>query len=237
MAKIKRKPIGEVNEAKRGAIPPPPPPPPTPKVLAPSPPSYHILIFLVAFVVVLLARLYHDFDPHEHLLPSRTLSLSNNPPPCSQRTGFQYDPADESLARGLHLVCVHKDSSTMTVYPHTLESKAVQVSSLNEIRLDRKPTGESPIIEYAIFSANGEKVYTEGPSSSSPSLPPGLHLLFEGGVFVWPGVRKGFSRRHPTLPLVIRTLSLRPLVLEVEEDFISPPEIALIKVRMDAPQA
>jgi prolyl 4-hydroxylase len=46
---------------------------------------------------------------------------------------------------------------------------------------------------------------------------------------MWPGVRKGFVRQHPTLPFTIRTLSVIPLVLEVAEEFVSPSEISLIK--------
>jgi len=53
----------------------------------------------------------------------------------------------------------------------------------------------------------------------------GMLLLFEGGQFLWPGVRVGF-RREVVLggtPVVLETLALQPLVLEVES-FLSDAE-------------
>ena len=58
----------------------------------------------------------------------------------------------------------------------------------------------------------------------------GLFLVFEGGQFVWPGVRLGFRRQVTlskpqggTRQVVLETLALKPLVLEVA-DFLTPGE-------------
>jgi len=56
-------------------------------------------------------------------------------------------------------------------------------------------------------------------------------LLYEGGAFMWPGVKLNHTwsvtpRSGP--PLTLRTLSLVPLVFEVVEDFLTPREAASI---------
>lgn len=170
--------------------------------------------------------------------------------PCSDRSNFQYNTENERRASGLHLLCV-TSPGVMKVYRHTLEGNAYDISKvrlvcpcppstlstrqhhppyptsqLSQLNLDRKTP---PLHKFVIFTPTGEKVYTEDRSSKPPDFQPGLYLIFEGGVFMWPGVRKGFVRQHPNLPLTIRTLSVMPLVLEVEEDFINPSEISLIK--------
>mmetsp|Transcript_19071 Transcript_19071/g.39724 ORF Transcript_19071/g.39724 Transcript_19071/m.39724 type:complete len:401 (+) Transcript_19071:201-1403(+) len=185
---------------------------------------------IVAFVAVLLIRVQFPavhIDLNALSFWSLLASSTSAPPvvyPCSERHNYQYDVEDEGRATGLHLLCVLSSTIT-TAYLHTLEKNAVNISDYSVLPMDRS---QDLLHKYSIFTPGLEKVYTEG-DDTAPSLLPGLYLLFEGGMFMWPGVRKGFTRKHPSLPMTIRTLSVTPLVLEVVEDFISPREISLIR--------
>lgn len=60
-------------------------------------------------------------------------------------------------------------------------------------------------------------------------------FVFEGGRFIWPGVRVGFGR-HVTLEdgaaATMHTLSLRPLVFSIE-NFLSDEECAYIRLHAE----
>ena len=57
----------------------------------------------------------------------------------------------------------------------------------------------------------------------------GLFLLFEGGQWIWPGVRPGFKRElaiHDRA-VVMETLELEPLILQVD-GFLAPTEATAV---------
>lgn len=97
---------------------------------------------------------------------------------------------------------------------------------------------------WALFTPNGERIVEEDQSLSETEnghvmqriLDSRMIIIYEGGMWVWPGVRIGYKRKVDLFPIepgarqtpnmkeaIIETLSLRPLVFSVE-GFLSEGE-------------
>jgi len=75
---------------------------------------------------------------------------------------------------------------------------------------DTEMSSNQPIL---INSKNMETMFNKG----------GMFVLFEGGQFIWPGIRLGYRRYLPDLGVTLTTLALQPLVVAVE-DFLTKNE-------------
>jgi prolyl 4-hydroxylase len=142
---------------------------------------------------------------------------------------------------GLHLVCWQDNTLTFYKNAHVGAANASVpapgVVSWKDLRsqlvqhLDLRSTDDlhQP---WAAYSPSGERFRTEvDDDDSSIKGLRGMFLIFEGGQWIWPGVRKGFRReiqlsdgRNATL----ETLSVHPLVLSVQ-GFLATEECALIQ--------
>ncbi|GMI12771.1 hypothetical protein TrLO_g15713 [Triparma laevis f. longispina] len=193
-------------------------------------------------------------------------SLSS--PQCtdpSWKENFLYDaedPKSASLGRGLHYLCVTTSSASssglkglqVTPYLNAVESRippspfsfpSAESLSLNlqelmgpQERRDR---------DFVLYDGNGLQLFTERELLTVSSeivqetlSRAGLVLLFEGAVFIWPGVRVGHQRNvsisgtgyqgGPNY-LTLETLTLRPLLFGVVEQFVSNEECNHIQNR------
>lgn len=166
---------------------------------------------------------------------------------------------------GMHVVCVEEGTSVgnleINVFPGAqLGSRqetmsefswyGVRDSLITALRLRTTDALHQP---WAIFTSLGERIVAEDypfDENSEDShvvksiLDAGMILLFEGGQWLWPGVRVGFKRYidlYSIMPTpgksykpkdartaVLETLSLRPLVLSVE-GFLSDEECDYIQ--------
>jgi prolyl 4-hydroxylase len=156
---------------------------------------------------------------------------------------------DEAVP-GQHVICFTLDWN-MTVFreswaeneviiPSSSGSKTwIELESLidKELGLTRRRSQprEYPIQNWAIYTKDGELIVHEGQTNFDEEqtlysmIESGIVIVFEGGVWFWPGIREGFTRhiildylpgqgygvlekRNATLV----TLSLNPLVLSVE---------------------
>jgi prolyl 4-hydroxylase len=176
----------------------------------------------------------------------RTLSVATDA--CSEERLEEFWH-DEPVP-GFHIVCLDTlPSGYIRLFRGgTRETKrevASSVSSWDEFKrvLVRhlKLTSEDEMHQpWAIFSAQGERLASEDQEGDNVSLlaAHGLLLVFQGGQFLWPGVRLGFERTvdlysimppgspklsYPERTVVLETLSLVPLVLSVK-GFLSEEE-------------
>eukprot|EP00946_MAST-07B_sp_MAST-7B-sp1_P003730 g3730.t1 len=97
------------------------------------------------------------------------------------------------------------------------------------LNLKREPSphdARPSLPDFTIWAASGAKqihLATDMLSAAYPRL-----FLFEGGNFIWPGVAIGHERKVPTrdgasAPIIFKTISLRPLVFEID-NFLKPEE-------------
>ena len=173
--------------------------------------------------------------------------------PCNDEILSQY--LHDEPVTGLHLFCLEEEASDMvklTLYPGAsggmehppktvflpTESWQDRLQETLERYLSISPHGPKRQ-PYAIFSPMGEKLLLETDRQVNESLLKyGLLLLYEGGQWLWPGVKVGFQRTiqlnllnymdDPSLNVTLETLSLRPLVLSVNE-FLTPQECDQIR--------
>jgi len=151
----------------------------------------------------------------------------------------------EEMNPGVHVFC-YSDRTMMIYEDSHIPTMTRNIPSwtiiLNEViygDLMIKPHKISNSQPFAFFSTTGEKIVDEDEfgEHSIPLLKQhGMVLLFEGGNWIWPGVRIGFKRQvdvvsgyssshkdHQNSSLEIETLSIKPLVLSVK-NFISEKE-------------
>ncbi len=146
--------------------------------------------------------------------------------PCTNETLSQY--LHDIPIPGLHVVCYQ--DKTLSFYENAVHTasvptimEAIDISKWDQLRqllvehLKLRPTDEfhQP---WATFDPVGHKLFTEIDDGSS-SIAEGMFLVFQGGQWIWPGVRKGFQRiirLDDTSNATLETLSLHPLVLSVE---------------------
>jgi prolyl 4-hydroxylase len=199
-----------------------------------------------------------------HLLDTVTTASSTSLPlfPCTQEVLQDY--WHDEPVRGFHIACLEKsDDGTLdlTLYKNGVESKRmnfpvkkaatfVEWADLrdllqNELGLPSDPPNFQP---WATFSPVGHRLLdanNNGHSSTIDTLQRyGTFLIFEGGQWLWPGVRVGFKRQanlYSVMPInsptfdqdkarniTIETLSLSPLVVSVQ-GFLSNDECEYIQ--------
>jgi prolyl 4-hydroxylase len=170
--------------------------------------------------------------------------------PCNQETLSKY--LHEQPVIGLHLFCLEpsesrRDGVQVTLYPGAAETDCPKTIVMDHDQLQEQLEEALSIAPhgpkrqpYAIFSPLGEKLVleTDRHVPIDNLMRYGTLLLYEGGQWLWPGVRPGFKRTiqldllnemdDPSRNVTLETLSLRPLVLSVNE-FLTPTECDLIQ--------
>jgi len=180
------------------------------------------------------------------ILGSQPTGMSSEPQVKPEENGFIECSAD-NLAQfisnitnnpGVHIFCFSEGG--LTVYRESQhKSLTTPVSEWSEMLEDViyglvQPYLKSNTQPFAFFSVNGRRLVGEkefGNGSVEQLVKNGMVLLYEGGGFVWPGIRIGFKRIIPVTGYVsndeknleIETLSVHPLILSVKE-FISENE-------------
>ena len=210
-------------------------------------PGYHVLCFTT------VADTHNDAGEnniHHHHPASYTLTV------------YRYGVMDETNSK--------QNIYTTTIIPHQMSWSQFQSDIIsNHIIFRRRDnthrtTHQQP---YALFTMDGQRIIDkdsiEGKNDTAPwfvevmAQQLGMVLLYEGGQFVWPGVRVGYERhvalysimppihspnnhnmeehhhhRHPAKPnnmnVTLVTLSLSPLVLSVH-GFLSVDECRYIQ--------
>ena len=147
----------------------------------------------------------------------------------------------ESPVPGLHILCVEEDSEDpanliVSIFRRS-RNETAQNFKVDRLQTDfislkghleselklRNLTEEAP---WSIFTERGERINSLRELLSAPTA-----LIYEGGVFIWPGVRVGHRQLVPlanSKTAVMETLSLRPLVFSID-DFLSESECDYIQ--------
>ena len=167
--------------------------------------------------------------------------------PCDAQSLSQF--LHENPVAGMHVICMNQ---TMRSLQLALYPDAQQTNTPVQLELEGLPTWEgyaNALVQslhlrrmdelnqpWSIFSTNGELLVREDNQHvHMPMLVQmGMVLLFQGGQFIWPGVRIGFQRTiqlysimpggSPTNNMLgtkqrqatLETISLQPLVFSVE---------------------
>lgn len=148
---------------------------------------------------------------------------------------------EEGDSEGAHIFCFHNE--TLNIYENYHNKvEIVQLKDWEDLMdvvegdLGVAPHQQSYSQPWAFFSITGERLVGElddHGSSFDVLKQHGMVLLFEGGSFIFPGVRIGFKRRVDLLTgypgadqgttLEIETVSMKPLVVEIQ-NFITEKE-------------
>lgn len=174
-------------------------------------------------VIVLQKQTYSNKAPG---IPAATATATSPPlvlPPCGVDFLLSSSPVP-----GMHLVCLdaEQDSVALRVFrrshkgvsPLTLSLK---VSSDSDIFVSLRAELEA-MLPSTNYSANTWALFTQSgdPITSTQTLQaaPSSIFLFEGGVFIWPGVEIGFKQRVTLGAAVVEmeTISLRPLAFSID---------------------
>jgi prolyl 4-hydroxylase len=157
---------------------------------------------------------------------------------------------------GLHVICLHTGDASnviqnsLTMFPNAQHTKHAQFLNLN---LKGSSTNAWPILRdalvehleltptddlhqpWAIFSPTGERILDEVAPDDTQAVTKlqelGMFLIYQGGQWLWPPVRKGFQRHvrlDDTHNATLETLSIHPLVLSVH-GFLSSEECDYIQ--------
>lgn len=205
----------------------------------------HIAVAVFALIAGILTvpmwRILHI--ERSQLSPEKPPSISQSMPPiefpCTHETLAQY--LHDFPVPGLHVVCYQDQTLTFyenAQYPSNLPTTvdALHVSNWDHLRellienLHLRPSDElhQP---WATFNPVGQRILSETDDGEN-TIHEGMYLVFQGGQWIWPGVRKGFQRiirLDETRNATLETLSLHPLVLSVE-GFLSLEECDEIKI-------
>lgn len=212
---------------------------------------------------------------------SASSSLSSSPPlfPCTEE--LLKDFWHDDPVRGFHIACLEKSSSPspnnnkddelldLTIYQRgmksqrlhfqikaTMEWKELRDLMENELGLPPPNAKDYNFQPWATFSPSGHRLLDGMDDVSSSSVNTlkqyGTFLVFEGGQWLWPGVRVGFKRQvdlYSVMPIhspkfnvdktrkaTIETLSLVPLVVSVQ-GFLSDDECEYIQKKADPTMA
>lgn len=161
---------------------------------------------------------------------SRKLQNPHPPHPCSREGALLPNFWHDHPEPGLHIVCIRDNEADF--FRDSLESNllTVQFTTPDELEplfgqhLGLPSKGPH---KWAVFTHRGEKIFDQG-SFDARRLQRDheLVLVFEGGVWRWPGVRKGFQRKVELAEgnsIILETLALSPLVL-MSRDFLTISE-------------
>jgi prolyl 4-hydroxylase len=182
------------------------------------------------------------------LVETRTTTITSTATPqyaCTDDVLADY--LHDFLVPGLHVVCWQDDSWTM--YPdarHTNHPQQVVVMDDPSVGSDW-PTLRDALVKHltltptdqfhqpwAIYSPTGERLLDEvAPDDKSIARLQdlGLFLVYQGGQWLWPPIRKGYTRHiqlDDTHNATLETLSIHPLVLSVQ-GFLSSQECDTIQ--------
>lgn len=196
--------------------------------------SVPVLMALVALMAGLVTPPIWNLS--QSSLSSRTLleTTAHVKFPCTDETLSQF--LHQVPIHGLHIACLengkltlHKDAFHQEEFddfyqgPVAVDTTLIHnwgaLKSLLVQHLELTPT-DAFHQPWATYSPLGQKYLTEVDDDSySIENFSGMFLVFQGGAWIWPGVRKGFERvirldeqKNATL----ETLSLFPLVLSVQ---------------------
>lgn len=221
----------------------------------------------------------HGSNPSSHRKNSE-LSPSAQQPlfPCTEDVLSNY--WHDHPVPGMHMVCLEPmvfNQVNFTFYKGSVRQVSSQITAslplpwvetlepLLQAQLDLPAVGSSPAQPWAVFSPNGVRLVTAGGGGTTETnnigqiaasiIQQGLVLVFQGGQFVWPGVRIGFLRTidlYSTMPssssqhdlaihtssssstkpttATLETLSLSPLILSVK-GFLSTDECDHIRAK------
>ncbi len=152
---------------------------------------------------------------------------------CNEENLLQFYH-EEDVSEGAHLFCFTNDTFKFYENYHD-ESETIPLKTWNDLAIDTL-YGDLGIDNYipamrqpwAFYSTKGERLVGEldGSNESLDVLKQhGMVILFEGGAWLWPGVRIGFKRQvdlysgypdKPDMTLEVETLSMKPLVVSVK---------------------
>jgi hypothetical protein len=176
--------------------------------------------------------------------PAMTVTQSTHEFPCDDHA--LADVLHEAPVVGLHVVCMDKSMASLklTLFPEAQETKdpiklemeglsewtALKATLVNSLKLQTMDNLHQP---WAMYSPDGELLVKEDDNDCHMEglVQMGMVLIFQGGQFIWPGVRIGYKRtidlysrmpvgspdtggKHRTATL--ETISLVPLVFSVE---------------------
>jgi prolyl 4-hydroxylase len=155
---------------------------------------------------------------------------------------------------GLHVVCwqqgqKYNNNGVLTMFPEAQHTEHPQRILYNSVG-SSWPTLRNTLVEHleltptdklhqpwAIYSPTGERLLdevtpdTDTTDAITKLQELGMFLIYQGGQWVWPPVRKGFKRHiqlDDTHNATLETLSINPLVLSVH-GFLTPQECDTIQ--------
>ena len=145
---------------------------------------------------------------------------------------------------GQHLICIRKNPDSIeTLYVSILKDSLLKNEKIHSLStrnfgkvLDLEDfykfvyrilgSRERQITFWRIFDSVGRQLNTIEELLRTKSF-----IVYTGGTFMWPGVRKGFRRRTPD-GYMMETLSLQPLVFRVE-NFLTDEECEYVKAESE----
>ncbi|ETP36936.1 hypothetical protein F442_15213 [Phytophthora nicotianae P10297] len=210
---------------------------------APAPRAFPFFSVLVVGLVAVVAAAVAVVDPSElrQLVSTYTgVSFSNTTVDGVDCTVAEQYLTDVLPVKGFHVLCIQKRPEgdlSITAFKHgnapsmRIQSKTeftdlkTQLEKTLEIQGPKDEVARQYKQPYAFFTPEGTKL------ERLDEMVNQIVFLFEGGQFVWPGIRIG----HKTLvkdvagkgDVVLETLSMIPLVFSVEE-FLKDDEIDII---------
>ncbi|KAK1933692.1 putative prolyl 4-hydroxylase 3 [Phytophthora citrophthora] len=206
---------------------------------APAPrafPSFSVLLVVLVAVVAVTVSVV-DHSELQQLVSTYTGVSFPQEGDCSAAEQYLTDVLP---VKGFHVLCIkngptgelnvqaYKDGNAPL---RTIQSKSefTDLRKQLEVELEIKGPQDELAVKYkqpyAFFTPNGKKL------DSLDDMVDNIVFLFEGGQFIWPGIRIG----HKTVvkdvtgkgDVVLETLSMTPLVFSVEE-FLKDDEIDII---------
>jgi len=202
----------------------------------------NILIVLLSFAAGILSpHVATLFRGKSSIVERSLMSVSSSSPSfsCTEETLSQF--LHDVPVPGLHVVCWEENKLTFyknaRVGTATSSVPAPQLSSWNNLRSQLVQhlglrSADSLHQPWATYTPVGERSRTEVDPDDAPIDPlRGMFLLFQGGQWIWPGVRKGFRREiqlNSNRNATLETISIHPLVLSVQ-GFLGLEECALIQ--------
>lgn len=205
--------------------------------------------FGAGFLSPHLSQIYQDFASFQsaRLLKQDIKSKMTNIPqgaPCDKETLSTV--LHENPVPGMHVLCMDQSAIALKL---TMWPGAQQMDAPPAVEIPGFPNWNSlkqTLVQYfrlrpaddlhqpwAMFSLNGQLLVQETHEQVNMEglVQMGLVLIFQGGQFVWPGVRIGYKRTidlYSTMPVgspdmgnkmrqaTLETISLQPLVFSVE---------------------
>ncbi|CEG45839.1 proly 4-hydroxylase [Plasmopara halstedii] len=193
-----------------------------------------IAVGVTAVVIALLTLVYPESLQH---FVSTFASVENKPNVVNCTAAEQY-LTDVLPVKGFHILCVQKridnklditafkDGNAPSLQNQTsFEHLQTHLEVLLDIQMPDDEVARKYKQPYALFTPEGKRL------KRLDDVVNNVVFLFEGGQFIWPGIRIG----HKTLvkdvtgkgDVVVETLSMIPLVFSVEE-FLKDDEIDII---------